>query len=75
MSDQGFVEFTLDQSSNVRINLYNLDGRLVKMDEFGVIQKGSHTITMPVGDIEEGLYILELNTGTKLHRERILISR
>jgi spore coat protein A len=75
MSDQGFVEFTLEQSSDVRINLYNLDGRLVKMDEFGVIQKGSHTITMPVGDIEEGLYILELNTGTKLHRERILISR
>jgi hypothetical protein len=75
MSDQGFVEFTLEQPSDVRINLYDLDGRLVKMDEFGVIQKGSHTITMPVGEIEEGLYILELNTGNNLYRERIVIAR
>ncbi len=75
MTDQGFVEFTLEQSSDVRISLYDLDGRLVKMDEFGVIQEGSHTITMPMGEIEEGFYILELNTGTKLHRERVLIAR
>ncbi len=75
VSEQGFVEFTLEVSSNVRISLYDLDGRLVKTDEFGMIQEGAHTITMPVGDIAEGLYILELNAGQHLNRERIVITR
>jgi spore coat protein A len=75
VSDQGFVEFTLEESSNVRISLYDLDGRLVKKDDLGMIQAGSHTITMPMGDIAEGLYILELNAGQQLYRERMVIAR
>ncbi|MHC4913541.1 MAG: multicopper oxidase domain-containing protein, partial [Planctomycetota bacterium] len=75
VSEQGLVEFTLEVSSNVRISLYDLDGRLVKTDEFGMIQEGAHTIAMPVGDIAEGLYILELNAGQHLNRERIVITR
>ena len=75
VSEEGFIDFTLDESSNVRISLYDLDGRLVKTDKLGMIQEGSHTITMPVGDIAEGLYILELNAGNQLYRGRMVISR
>jgi len=75
MSDQGFVEFILEQSSSVSIKIFDLDGRLIKSDNLGVIQEGSHSHSLSVDQLDNGIYVLELNTGKKLHRERIVISR
>ena len=75
INDQGFVEFTLEQPSSVSIKIFDLDGRLIKSDNLGVVEEGYHSHRLTVDQIDNGLYILELNTGNKLQRERIVISR
>jgi spore coat protein A len=75
MSDQGFAKFALAQESNVSIRIFDLDGRLIQSDNLGLLGEGSHTISFPVDQIDNGLYIVELTTGKDVYRERMVISR
>ena len=73
--DRFTVAFFLEKNSDVVINLYGLDGKIIKSDDIGSMQKGYNTRTYSVNNLDDGLYILEVNAGTKLIRKRVLISR
>jgi spore coat protein A len=75
MTDEGFIELRLEQESNINIRIFDLDGRLLQSDNLGLLGEGSYTMSFPVDQIDNGLYILELRAGTQLMRERMLISR
>ena len=74
-ADMVYVNFNLDQPSRVSLKLYGLDGRMVQSEELGTMQKGNHSYDLSLENQDEGLYILELNVGSKLYREKFFISR
>ena len=73
--DRITVEFVLEKNANVVVNMYDLDGRMIKSDDIGPMQKGYNTFTYSTDDLYDGLYILEMKAGNKLFRKRVLISR
>ena len=70
-----FVDFNLEQPSDVSIRLYGLDGRLVIAKELGALQKGNHSQSVSLENLDDGMYVLELHGGTKLIREKFFISK
>lgn len=57
------VSFTLNNSSNAEINIIDLTGRIVSTQRFGLLAKGQHELSCNITDLQEGSYIIQLNTG------------
>jgi hypothetical protein len=53
------VEFQLDRSSKVGINVYDMLGQLVTVVKIGTYESGLQKITFDVTDFPVGMYILE----------------
>ncbi len=75
VSGKGYVDFVLDQAAEVRIRVFDLNGRLVRSVEAGTMDMGFHTYTLNFDRLETGSYILELEAGNKVHRERFVLAR
>lgn len=75
VSDLAHVEFVLDSDAEVMVQVYRLDGSLIKSEHLGSLNEGFHTHTLTTDQLDNGMYILELNTGKKQFRESIVVSK
>jgi hypothetical protein len=69
------LAFTLEDKEDVKINLYDLSGRLLK--EFGEnhMSKGNHKQAIDVTEISSGVYILSLKAGANQINSKLVITR
>jgi spore coat protein A len=74
-SDLTTVDFALEESADVTVSIYGMDGRLMNTEELGYLNEGSKTIQVPVGHLDNGMYIFELKAGDKLIRESFVVSK
>jgi len=68
--DKIIVQFNCGEAGNTHIRILNLSGMPVKSLSFGMQKDGQ--VTIPVGELNRGIYLLELNCG-KLRSTRKLI--
>ena len=55
----------------LQLALYDLSGKMVLLERIAPLQQ---RFTLPLGDLEKGLYIMQIRTGTKMqpiHRDRL----
>jgi len=57
------VEFVLTGGANVELNVYNLVGQKVMSVALGHRTSGKHNITLNKGDLNSGMYILQIDAG------------
>lgn len=69
------VEFVLERDAGVMVQVYRLDGSLIQSEDLGSLNEGFHTYTLSTDLLDNGMYILELNTGSKQFRESIVVSK
>ncbi len=74
-SDMTTVEFALEERTDVRISIYGMDGRMINSEELGYLNDGPQSIAVPVGHLDNGMYILEVKAGNKLLRESFIVSK
>ena len=75
VADFAYVEYALDLPANVYIKVYNLDGRMLKSINLGMMQRGHHRYQISTDMLENGAYILQMQAGSEIFRERFLITR
>ncbi|MCP4310703.1 MAG: T9SS type A sorting domain-containing protein, partial [Bacteroidetes bacterium] len=63
-SGQATLRFSLDQSSLVSVDIYDITGKSVKRIDAGYFSSGENTLTIQQGGLISGIYILKLNTGS-----------
>ena len=68
------VKYTLHQNSDVRIGIYNINGRLIKRIINGHRNSGHHTVKIDLSEakITNGMYIVRLTTGTELFSGKLM---
>lgn len=69
------IHFSLQKNENCQLEVYNSIGQNVKTISFGEQTLGTITKSIDLSDLENGLYILKLKTGTNEQSSRITISR
>ena len=74
-SDLTRVDFVLEEGAEVTASIYGMDGRLMNTEKLGYLNDGIQTIQVPVGHLDNGMYIFELKAGDKLFRESFVVSK
>ncbi len=67
------VAFDLEQNTNVELNIYDIQGRVVKMISSDNLQPGHQTININVNDLDKGTYIVKLVAGSKTATSKFVI--
>lgn len=70
---KGELTFTIDRKSTVKINLFDVSGRVVKHIYSGVMGSGTHTLKMRVDGLPSGIYFLELNADSRTKIGKFMI--
>ena len=56
------INFTLDKISNVDINIYDSVGKLVHQFNRGAMNGGTHNIPLNINELQNGFYIISIQT-------------
>jgi hypothetical protein len=70
----GVVSFTLQQSGNARLALYDLSGRMVSTLANGQLEAGTHSVSIS-DEIATGTYFLMLNHSGGAETMKVLVTR
>ncbi len=72
--NQTTIEFSLPESSTIQINLYNLNGQLVKtVFPHTLVNKGPHQLKLTAKHLNPGVYFLSLQTATKRLTRKLIL--
>jgi hypothetical protein len=63
-SGQATLRFSLDESSAVSVDIYDMTGQTVRHMDAGHRAAGINTLTIQQGGLNSGIYILKLNSGS-----------
>lgn len=66
------LEYYLENTTTVNISLYSMDGRLVKNQSIGKLDKGVHTEYLDCSNLVKGTYILRIEANNKSTSDKII---
>ncbi len=72
--DHANIEFSLAKTSDVTIDVYNMDGSIGLSKTFGQ-QSGQISLKMPVESLTSGIYLMKINTNEGSKYGKIVINR
>ena len=73
MMDKGNIHYVLNIDSQLKVSLYDMNGREVKRLQEGNFKKGMYNLSFDASQLSAGNYILLLeNNGTKVQRKIII---
>jgi hypothetical protein len=67
------ITFDVPFDSDVRIAVYDLLGRQVRMLASGTIPAGTHRLSMRANDMSSGLYVLRMEAGEKVFQRTMML--
>jgi uncharacterized surface protein with fasciclin (FAS1) repeats len=62
-SESIYASYTLLKDSQVTLEMYDMLGQRVRIQQEGFSYEGNYTVEFPVNDLEAGMYLLIINTG------------
>ena len=66
------VEFRLDQSQNIKISIFNINGELIDIISNQTYEAGYHSIKWTPSDISSGLYIVSIQADNTIYNKKLL---
>ncbi|MEI6124837.1 MAG: T9SS type A sorting domain-containing protein [Bacteroidota bacterium] len=71
---QTIVKLGLNSKSDIRLNLYDITGRLVKSIFNGIMEKGTHKINLlSENELVDGIYFIRLESGDTKSTKKLVI--
>ena len=71
--DAATVSFELNGNASVSYQVYDLNGRVVKMENMGNYGQGKHEINVSVEGLAKGAYVLRLNAGSQTSNVKFMV--
>ena len=71
--NQTAIEVMATQSTHISVNIYNLNGGLIKTIAEDFYSKGKHTFRWDTGSWDKGIYIVEVKNGERISRHKLVI--
>jgi len=69
------VEFKLRDRSSVEATVYDLTGKRVSFQDFGIISEGNQRIHLKTSTLGNGIYFVTFRMGNQLLTEKFLVNR
>ncbi|MGZ6539843.1 MAG: T9SS type A sorting domain-containing protein, partial [Bacteroidia bacterium] len=74
VTDNINVAFNLNQSENISMNLFSVDGKLIRTFENKTIDQGYFNQTYSTEGISKGIYFLRLSSNNFSESKKILVN-
>lgn len=68
------IAFRLDNASDVKVNVYNMMGQLVKTVAADKLQPGFNTVNFDAANMDKGMYIIQLEGNNWTRSERFMVN-
>jgi hypothetical protein len=75
VSSQLNINMDIENNSNVKVEMYDILGKIVYSQEFNNLQSGNQTIPVQTNQLKNGVYIVSVNNGQKVYKQEIIINR
>ncbi len=69
------IRFTLPRAEKVQLDVYNLQGQLVRRLQEGELAAGEHAVVFDGSDLSSGVYIAQLQTDSGSRRQKLVLLR
>jgi flagellar hook assembly protein FlgD len=69
------ISFSLQQSENISINIFDVTGQLVKTFVDQIFEKGEHSLEWNTVGIHEGVYSVQLQSSTISQMEKLVVTK
>jgi hypothetical protein len=66
------VKMSQPTDSDVQIKIFDLSGKQIQAKSIGLLKKGIHELNLDLGAISEGVYIVEVISGTESQRCKLI---
>lgn len=67
------IDFTVGQSTNVDIQLYDMSGRVVYRKSLGKVMAGTHSQIIPCENMNKGVYVVRVAAGTQPMTSKLIV--
>lgn len=67
------IEFNLTNNSNVKIELFNINGKLLQSINLGNLNAGKYNYKLDLSQFQTGVYFLKLSTNYNKYQEKIVL--
>ena len=67
------LEYYLEQTSMVKLTVYDLMGKKIFIVDLGAQSEGEHTHTLELGNIPKGVYLIEINADGIRQTQKVMI--
>jgi hypothetical protein len=72
-SDEISINFMLDEPSDIKVNIFDLTGKLTYSKNIASVTKGIQAINLKVNSLSEGTYLLQVVAQDKMSTEKLVI--
>ncbi len=72
--DEATVKIVTENSENVRIRVYDLQGKMVKSPIEKQVEMGENSISISTIDLKNGIYFVEVTSGNKIQKIEMVVS-
>lgn len=72
LNDQGTLVYSLESSSNVTVQIFNLSGQLVREINQSNVAAGENKLTFGAAELPKGTYIVRLTAGNKVETSKFV---
>lgn len=72
LQDQGNIAFSLESDSDVTVQIFNLNGQLVRDIKKNNMAAGNNTIQFGADDLSKGTYIIRLTAGDRVETSKFI---
>ena len=73
VKDAAKVSFELNTNTTVSYQVYDMSGRMVKVESLGNYTEGKHEVNVSMGDLAKGAYLLRLNAGSSTSSVKFMV--
>lgn len=71
--DEAMVSFEIDDNANVTYQVYDMSGRMLKVESLGSFSKGKYEVNVNLSELAKGAYVLRLNAGSQTSSVKFMV--
>ena len=75
VSNSAIISFTLSQSEQISLKVFDVNGRLVTTLADGVFEVGEHQIEFNADEVNAGVYFLRIETDKLARTEKLIVTK
>lgn len=73
VSDLVYLQFGLEEATNIVLNTLTLDGKLITQKDYGYFREGEHTLSYSLKGLASGVYILNVKTDRGVLSKKVVV--